>query len=271
MHRSGVLTVSEGSARADAASGCHPGRPCATGPLPAVSRAPQGTLCFSGPVGAENPVVSDPRFIASGGASGVASHMTHPTPYSNSPPKTACSMAAITPAAASHEATTPTTMNPPTTTATAPHSPSAGPRPSGPLTSRVRNGRASPRWRVERCRPNRLAVSAALIAAVCMASIRAHEAWAEGRLASPRTAWALLVVRTSPPRGQAQPRHYWRPAAAASSACCDKPPDVCSSCGLGVIVPRRSDRTGTFEGCTEYFSKLECTYTRNTRRRCSRR
>ena len=33
-----------------------------------------------------------------------------------------------------------------------------------------------------------------------------------------------------------------------------------------VIVPRQSNKTGTFEGCTEYFSKLECTYTRNTRR-----
>ena len=46
---------------------------------------------------------------------------------------------------------------------------------------------------------------------------------------------------------------------------CEKPPDICPSCGLGVMVPRRSDRTGPFEGCTEYFSKLECGYTRNTR------
>ena len=52
---------------------------------------------------------------------------------------------------------------------------------------------------------------------------------------------------------------------------CEKPPDICPSCGLGVIVPRRSDRTGTFEGCTEYHSKLECTYTRSTRRGASRR
>ena len=59
--------------------------------------------------------------------------------------------------------------------------------------------------------------------------------------------------------------------AACSNPDCDKPPDICPSCGLGVIVPRRSDRTGTFEGCTEYFSKLECTYTRNTRRGASRR
>ena len=55
-------------------------------------------------------------------------------------------------------------------------------------------------------------------------------------------------------------------AAACTNPGCDKPPDICPSCGLGVIVPRQSNKTGTFEGCTEYFSKLECTYTRNTRR-----
>ena len=54
--------------------------------------------------------------------------------------------------------------------------------------------------------------------------------------------------------------------AACTNPGCDKPPDICPSCGLGVIVPRQSNKTGTFEGCTEYFSKLECTYTRNTRR-----
>ena len=59
--------------------------------------------------------------------------------------------------------------------------------------------------------------------------------------------------------------------AACTNPGCEKPPEVCPSCGLGVIVPRRSDRTGTFEGCTEYFSKLECTYTRNTRRGASSR
>ena len=59
--------------------------------------------------------------------------------------------------------------------------------------------------------------------------------------------------------------------AACTNPGCDEPPDICPSCGLGVIVPRQSDRTGTFEGCTEYFSRLECTYTRNTRRGSSRK
>ena len=59
--------------------------------------------------------------------------------------------------------------------------------------------------------------------------------------------------------------------AACTNPGCEKPPDICPSCGLGVIVPRQSDRTGTFEGCTEYFSKLKCTYTRSTRRGPSRR
>ncbi len=54
-------------------------------------------------------------------------------------------------------------------------------------------------------------------------------------------------------------------AAACTNPGCDKPPDICPSCGLGVIVPRQSDRTGTFEGCTEYHSKLQCTYTRSSR------
>ena len=60
-------------------------------------------------------------------------------------------------------------------------------------------------------------------------------------------------------------------AAACTNPGCDKPPDICPSCGLGVIVPRQSNKTGTFEGCTEYFSRLECTYTRNTRRGPSHR
>ena len=62
-----------------------------------------------------------------------------------------------------------------------------------------------------------------------------------------------------------------RRVAACTNPGCDKPPAICPLCGLGVIVPRRSDKTGTFEGCTEYFSKLECTYTRNTRRSAARR
>ena len=57
-----------------------------------------------------------------------------------------------------------------------------------------------------------------------------------------------------------------RRVAVCTNPGCEKPPDICPSCGLGVIVPRKSNTTGTFEGCTEYFSKLECTYTRNTRR-----
>ena len=49
---------------------------------------------------------------------------------------------------------------------------------------------------------------------------------------------------------------------------CREPPDVCPWCGLGVIVLReRADKTGTFKGCTEYFSELKCGYTRNTRHR----
>ena len=57
-------------------------------------------------------------------------------------------------------------------------------------------------------------------------------------------------------------------AAACTNPGCDKPPDVCPRCGLGVIVPRQS---GRFEGCTEYFSKLECTFTRNIPQGSSRR
>ena len=60
-------------------------------------------------------------------------------------------------------------------------------------------------------------------------------------------------------------------AAACTNPGCDKPPDICPSCGRGVIVPRQSDKTGTFEGCTEFFSKLKCTYTRNIQRGPSHR
>lgn len=53
---------------------------------------------------------------------------------------------------------------------------------------------------------------------------------------------------------------------------CGEPPDVCPSCGLGVMVLReRSDKSGTFEGCTEYFSKRQCCYTRSTTHGASRR
>ena len=46
---------------------------------------------------------------------------------------------------------------------------------------------------------------------------------------------------------------------------CDKPPDTCPRCRRGVLVVReRSDKKGTFEACTEYFSKLQCGYTRST-------
>lgn len=45
---------------------------------------------------------------------------------------------------------------------------------------------------------------------------------------------------------------------------CDQPPEICPSCKLGVIVQRRSSRTGTFQACTEYWSEIKCTYTRNT-------
>ena len=44
---------------------------------------------------------------------------------------------------------------------------------------------------------------------------------------------------------------------------CNKPNDICPSCRLGVIVPRESSKTGPFEGCTDYFTTLQCTYTRS--------
>ena len=48
---------------------------------------------------------------------------------------------------------------------------------------------------------------------------------------------------------------------------CDEPPDACPACGLGVMVLiERADKSGTFEGCTEHFSELQCPYTRSTAR-----
>ena len=51
--------------------------------------------------------------------------------------------------------------------------------------------------------------------------------------------------------------------AVCTNPACNKPYDICPSCGQGVIVPRQSPKAGPFEACTEHFTKLECTYTRN--------
>ena len=52
---------------------------------------------------------------------------------------------------------------------------------------------------------------------------------------------------------------------------CNEPPETCPWCRVGVIVPRQSKKTGDFEGCTEYWSKVACAYTRSPKHRCSRR
>ena len=59
--------------------------------------------------------------------------------------------------------------------------------------------------------------------------------------------------------------------AACTNPGCDDPPEPCPWCRVGVIVPRRSEKNGEFEGCSEYWSKIACSYTRNTRRRSPRR
>ena len=43
---------------------------------------------------------------------------------------------------------------------------------------------------------------------------------------------------------------------------CDRPPPACPSCGVGVLL-LRSGRTGSFLGCTEYWSDPPCRYTEN--------
>ena len=63
-----------------------------------------------------------------------------------------------------------------------------------------------------------------------------------------------------------------RSAPACTNPDCQEPPEICPLCGMGVIVPRvRTDGSGTFMGCTEHHSKLQCPYTRNTTRGPSRR
>ena len=59
--------------------------------------------------------------------------------------------------------------------------------------------------------------------------------------------------------------------AACTNPGCDEPPEPCPWCRVGVIVPRRSEKNGEFEGCSEYWSKIACSYTKNNRRRSPRR
>ena len=56
--------------------------------------------------------------------------------------------------------------------------------------------------------------------------------------------------------------------AACTNTSCHEPPDVCPSCGLGVVVPIPDQ---AFEGCTEYWSEPRCRYTRDTTKRPPRR
>ena len=62
-----------------------------------------------------------------------------------------------------------------------------------------------------------------------------------------------------------------RTPAACTNPGCEKPHQTCPWCRVGVIVPRQSEKTGDFEGCTEYWSKIACAYTRSATPRFSRR
>ena len=54
--------------------------------------------------------------------------------------------------------------------------------------------------------------------------------------------------------------------ARCSNASCARPPRVCPTCGIGVLVTRYG-RYGQFLGCSEYGSAPPCTYTENLPRR----
>ena len=55
--------------------------------------------------------------------------------------------------------------------------------------------------------------------------------------------------------------------AACNNFACKQPYDVCPSCGEGVMYPRHSKKTGDFEACTEFRTKLKCEFTRNIQRK----
>ncbi|WP_419929642.1 UvrD-helicase domain-containing protein [Candidatus Poriferisocius sp.] len=62
-----------------------------------------------------------------------------------------------------------------------------------------------------------------------------------------------------------------RSPAACTNPGCGEQPESCPWCRVGVIVPRQSEKTGEFEGCSEFWSKIGCAYTRDFDRRSSRR
>ena len=60
-----------------------------------------------------------------------------------------------------------------------------------------------------------------------------------------------------------------RGRAKCTNAACARPPTVCPTCGVGVLVTRYG-RYGQFFGCSEYTSDPPCTHTENLPRRSAR-